>query len=338
MARNANTGGYMAESPTTHESMLGSPHSADHPRKKTDLLRRGPLRLLIVLMVSILAAETLVMLLLPRLPLPTGRWGIALDGLLLVCLAFPALYVFSFRPLAAHLAERERAERELEKSRIERLFSRKLIEVVEEERKRISRDLHDEVGQLVTSIKMESDLLTGLGNNNGTRELAMQDGIQRMLDELLDAIFRISFSLRPSMLDDLGLVPAIESLLEKFQEASGIQCEWECDLQDSNYLPEVRITVYRVLQEALTNVMRHARAPCVRVRLCEKAGKLKLAVKDSGHGFELSTVDAENCLGLAGMRERAKLAGGEFTISSSPGHGTRVELELPIQTCSEAPK
>jgi len=213
-------------------------------------------------------------------------------------------------------------------------ISRSLIEVMEEERRRISRDIHDELGQLATSIKMEVELLSDLGHDKAGLQTVC-DSIRKKLDELLDSVSRISFALRPSILDDLGLIPAVESFLEKFQKASGIQCEWECDVRNSEYLPEVRITIYRILQEALTNVTRHAQTSTVKVGLYDEDGKLTLVIEDRGRGFDPFTIDAGRCLGLAGMRERAELAGGKLTVLSGRGFGTKVRMELPIETQRE---
>jgi signal transduction histidine kinase len=292
-----------------------------------------PSHLLAVASLSIFVAELLVMLVLPLLP-PLGRGSQALlDSAVLVAMIFPALYFLSFRPMVSQLGECQLAEQKLEQSNTQvHLLSKRLLEALEEERKRISRELHDELGQYLTSIKMEADILQRYAEANDPRTQAVADSIQAKLDEALDTILRISFALRPSMLDDFGLVPAIESYLENFQEATGIACEWECGAEAVGVLPEVTTAVYRVLQEALTNVARHAATPGVEVRLSQEGEMLVLVVQDDGRGFDISTTGNDHSLGLIGMRERAELAGGILQIASRKGSGTRIEMAVPCKS------
>jgi hypothetical protein len=292
--------------------------------------QRRHVRLLAAVTLLIFVAETSVMLFLSALPPISLPIRALLDALMVVVLILPALYFFSFRPLISQLTKCQIAERQLEESNKQaHLLSGKLLKALEEERERISRDLHDEIAQFATSIKMELDLLYKLARSDNTRAKVILDGLQQRLDEMLDSMRRISFALRPTMLNDVGLVPTIESYLEQYQETSGIQCEWDCRLRNVECSPDVRITIYRVLQEALTNVMRHAEARSVRIALYQENGKLSLVVEDRGRGFDTTRVDSDRCLGLVGMTERAQLVQGKLAVFSRPGAGTRLEMEAP---------
>ncbi len=232
--------------------------------------------------------------------------------------------------IARDFTRKKKLESELEESKTEaRLLSKKLMEAQEEERRRISRDLHDELGQFVTSAKMHVDNLAAFMDRGRPEAQDVANGLHKRLDATLAAIRRISFSLRPSILDDLGLIPAIESYLEQFEQMTRIQCDWDCRAEDEDYPPEVKTALYRILQEALTNVARHAKANRVRVGLFQKDGKLVMTIEDAGCGFERSKIDAGQSLGLIGMRERANLVGGSLTVSSNIGLGTKIEAEVP---------
>jgi two-component system, NarL family, sensor histidine kinase UhpB len=181
----------------------------------------------------------------------------------------------------------------------------------EEERKRIARELHDEVGQVLTGVMLQLD-------DADAREAVRQS---------LDDVRRIARELRPEMLDDLGLLSALRALSNTAAH-QGLRVERQLDVGDLRLRPEVELAVYRVAQESLTNVMRHADANEVLVALQQVDGALRLVVRDDGRG--LPAGDGQAGAGIAGMSERALHLGGRLTVASSPGAGTEVRMDIPL--------
>jgi PAS domain S-box-containing protein len=198
----------------------------------------------------------------------------------------------------------------------------------EKERTAIARELHDELGQVLTALHMDavwlSERLRQTDPKAGDRALAMC----RLIDNTIDEVRGLATRLRPGVLDDLGLIDALEWYIMDFEKRSGIACVFK-----HGRVPNVdgigATAAYRIVQEALTNVTRHAGATQVKVSLQPEKGMLTLAVVDNGRGFNLQEIAAAECLGLAGMRERAGLLGGSLEIRSRPGQGTRVCFKLP---------
>lgn len=220
----------------------------------------------------------------------------------------------------AWLYEREKAGRE----RLQTL-SRQLLEVQESERRHLARELHDEVGQLLTGLRL-------LLSPNAETAQSRVEQAQAVADELLEKVRGLSFDLRPAALDELGLVPALLALFERYRDETGVLVNFKHQGVDRRFTPEVETTAYRIVQEALTNVARYAGAAGVNVRLWTVQGVLNLQVEDRGRGFDAEAVlAARQSSGLAGMRERATGVGGRLTIESSPGAGTQVMAELPFR-------
>ena len=192
-------------------------------------------------------------------------------------------------------------------------LTQQLLRAQEDERRRISRELHDEAGQVLTAVKIELDL-------EGRREASAMVG--RALAQVRD----ISNLLRPSELDDLGLVPAVRGLAEDFSKRTQVRVALEIDESLQSPSPEQQVVIYRVLQEALTNVARHARAKEVHVTLASNADQVVLRIEDDGQGFEHEPVPH---LGLLGMRERVAALGGSLVIEGVPGAGVRLAISLP---------
>jgi two-component system, NarL family, sensor histidine kinase UhpB len=157
------------------------------------------------------------------------------------------------------------------------------------------------------------------------------------VDSTVESIRRISEDLRPGMLDDLGLAAAIEHHVSKFAEQTGIACDLSMNREHFTLDDQVATALFRVLQESLTNVARHARASAVTVRLQELEGEMLLIVRDNGCGLPTPSVEKKKTYGLLGMHERVKLLGGALDISSAPGSGTRIEVSLPLETERPAP-
>jgi signal transduction histidine kinase len=213
----------------------------------------------------------------------------------------------------------------------ERLTRDSLSRVVaaqELERKRLARELHDETGQALTSI------LLGLKGLEETHDAETRREALRSLRELVSStlrdVRRLAVELRPSALDDFGLVAAVQRLAETFAEQTGIAVDVEARLDDARLPGEVETTLYRIVQEALTNVVKHARAGTVSVLLARKDGAAVAVIEDDGRGFDVDRAGDEG-LGLVGMRERIGLLGGRLAIESSAASGTTVVAEVPIR-------
>ena len=235
-------------------------------------------------------------------------------------------------PLAWYLALvgslRRAQQRQLRESEARlRALSSQLISSQEMERRGIARDLHDELGQIVTAVTLD------LQRAGQTPDAAKKDElVGRALSGascLLDRIQEISARVRPSMLDDLGLKDAVQSLVSEFERRTGVVAKGELHFAQERVPATVSENVYRVLQEALTNVSRHARASEVCVGLNVAADRLVLTVDDAGVGFDPETVDTKR-LGILGMRERAELLGGTFTLKAEPGKGTQIRVVIPL--------
>jgi signal transduction histidine kinase len=212
-----------------------------------------------------------------------------------------------------------------------RRASASLLRAAEGERQRIARELHDETGQMVTAIKLElAELERALaGTGRGT------DAVERAIDlanRALESIRATARGLRPTVLDDLGLVPAMRTLAEEFAGRTGVAVDLRTAPLPAPPAPEVEVALYRVLQEALTNVARHAGATRVDAFLAADAGELVLVVQDDGRGFDAARTlrPGNGGAGLAGMKERVVGAGGRFIVTSAPGRGVRLEARLPL--------
>jgi signal transduction histidine kinase len=216
-----------------------------------------------------------------------------------------------------------------------RAFSRQLVEVQEVERRHLARELHDEIGQALTAAKINLESAT-----EGWPEAApgrLQE-TTAILDRLLSQVRQISLDLRPLMLDDLGLVPALRSLLDQQGRRASVAVRFSAENIPENLDPEIQTTCFRIAQEAITNALRHANATQIDVDLRCENGKLRLLIRDNGIGFDVESVRAQTIgLGLIGIKERAALVGGRAKIISSPDKGTTIEVSLPLTLRARAP-
>jgi two-component system, NarL family, sensor histidine kinase UhpB len=225
------------------------------------------------------------------------------------------------------ITERAQERRELERSRGElRRLSANLVQAREDERRRIARELHDELGQRLTALKMELASL-GAQADGAARIAAMLD----MVDETVASVRRIATDLRPLMLDDLGLNAAIEWLAQSWAERMGIQVRLRLGAADADIGDAAAIALYRVVQEALTNIARHAGASLVRIGLAKRGGLLRLTVQDNGSGLSAASAYREGSHGLMGIRERAFMLGGELQIGNARGGGGRITVCVPLR-------
>ena len=234
----------------------------------------------------------------------------------------------SFNEMSDHLTDLLRELRNKEEART--LLLQKVIGAQEEERKRISRELHDQTGQTLTSLMMGLKCLEEQCPEGNRCRL---DELRETVRQTLENLHRLSVELRPALLDDMGLVAATERYVEQWRLVHRIDVEmhvrWLCQ---ARLLREVEVTSYRIMQEALTNVVKHASASHVSVLLACEAGKLSVIIEDDGKGFDVASIDKEAStrLGLFGMQERAQLVGGTLSIESSPSGGTTVYLRIPL--------
>ena len=229
------------------------------------------------------------------------------------------------------LDEGKRAEERLGKSR-ERLrnLTRSLQSLLEEERTRISREIHDELGQALTAMKMDLSLIRrSLGSDGFAEQSAKIQEIELAATRIIRTVRRIATDLRPGILDELGVVAAIKWMAKNFQNRTGIRCKVVVPGADRITDPARATAIFRIVQEALTNVMRHAAASQVNVSLKKKDDTLVVEVRDNGVGIQEGRIFDSTSLGLTGIRERVLLLGGEAAISGKPGEGTVVRVTLP---------
>ncbi len=236
-----------------------------------------------------------------------------------------------FTVILRDVTERVRVQEALRQSREDvRELSMAAHSIREQEKSRIARELHDELAQALTALKMDVSWLVDQVPS-GDKEIADRlTRMQALLDSTVAATRRISADLRPLMLDDLGLVPGIEWLVQNFTQRTGIPCELAIGASDLELQDPHATAVFRILQESLTNVARHAEASLVEVVIERSDACVTLSVRDNGRGFVAGSPRKPNSYGLLGVRERAHLLGGEARIDSTPGQGTTVEVRIPI--------
>jgi signal transduction histidine kinase len=232
----------------------------------------------------------------------------------------------------AWLFEQVRAGRERLQS-----LSRRLVDVQETERRFISRELHDHAGQTLTC------LILGLGalerEADEPQKVRTQIGeLKSVTHNVLKDLHRLAVSLRPASLDQLGLVPALEQLVGAFAQNSGMQIRFKAVgiCEDERLAHEVETTLYRITQEALTNVIRHAGAQRADVVLEHRDDTVLILVEDDGKGFDVEDAKMDGPLGLLGMQERAEMLGGTLTVESTEGKGTTLVVEVPYDNTNYA--
>ncbi|HSV82706.1 MAG TPA: PAS domain-containing sensor histidine kinase [Ramlibacter sp.] len=222
------------------------------------------------------------------------------------------------------VSERVRAQEELAS------LAAEASGVREQEKSRIARELHDELAQTLTALKMDAIWLRRHLQAQPEAALAKLDDVLAKLESAVASTRRIAADLRPLVLDDLGLVAAIEWLVQNFTQRSGVPCD--LDIDEALELREPYATaVFRMVQEALNNVAKHAGASHVQVRVARQGPALTLSVEDDGIGFRPADPRKPQSLGLVGLRERAHLLRGDVHVASAPGSGTRVQASIPLQ-------
>lgn len=234
-------------------------------------------------------------------------------------------------------ASKEHYGQLLEKSRLMqehlRRVSHRILSAQEEERKRISRELHDEIGQILTAINLKLATLKQQASVN-TTDLKKKIAVtQRLLERSMNTVHRFARELRPPVLDDLGLIPALHASMNAFTSRTHVLVRFTAFAAVEHLASDKRTVLYRVAQEALTNVAKHAQASQVKVTIQRAKGVVRMEISDNGKSFQVKRVLAArkvNRLGLVGMRERVEMVGGKFSVESAPDRGTTIRVEIPF--------
>jgi PAS domain S-box-containing protein len=233
--------------------------------------------------------------------------------------------------LVNDVTEKLKAEQMLKKSYEEiRMLASHLEHIRETERINIAREIHDELGQQLTVLKMDISWLHKKIDLKDQKTGQKMKDLLEMVDRTIRSVRKISSELRPSVLDDLGLVAALEWHSQEFEKRSGIKTNFKTDVDELTLPENITTGLFRIFQESLTNVARHAGAKWVHAELRRENGKLFLQIRDNGKGFDTKSIEKRKTLGILGMRERASLMGGEYHVESIPGKGTKIELIVPV--------
>ncbi len=263
----------------------------------------------------------------------TALWWLL--GIMGLCLALGlAVARFSLRHAARleqeslrRLEEVTQAKRDLQQ------LSARLLEIQEDERRRIARELHDEIGQTLTALRIEISRAQAAWKAGSPDTRDRLEEARLLAERTVDTVRNISLLLRPSLLDDLGLAPALQWQAEDFSRRSGIPCSFSEEGLEEALPDTLKTCVYRIVQEALNNCEKHAGATAVRVVVCQRDGELAVQVADNGRGFALDRYGnpaGSGGLGILGIRERLARLGGSLNLESGAGRGTRLEIRLPV--------
>lgn len=232
-----------------------------------------------------------------------------------------------FQNIARDITEEKRMQENL------RYYLQQITRAQEEERKRIARELHDDTAQVLGSLSRQLDNFVRKKHGLAPNEVLFLKDLQAQLNHGVQSVHRFTQALRPSLLDDLGLIPAVRSLAKDLQESDGIGTDLKVLGGERRFSPEVELLLFRIVQEALNNITRHAQASEAQVVVEFTEDRTKVTISDNGRGFELSgrvgDLPRSGKLGLAGMQERARLLGGTIEVKSTPGKGTTLIVEVP---------
>lgn len=231
-----------------------------------------------------------------------------------------------------NISERKKAEEEILEKNIQLKSLLHIAQTIREaERKTVAREIHDELGQQLTALKMDIDWVL---HKQITPNVIVSNKLQDMLkvsDKIINTVRRICSDLRPSIIDDLGMIAVIEWKANDFEEKTGIKCQFKSTIKERQFSKEYSINLYRILQESLTNIMRHANATFVNIVFSETEYDIVLEINDNGQGINEEKIKNSSRLGILGMKERASMLGGELTITRNASNGTCVKLILTKQ-------
>ncbi|MBC7867384.1 MAG: sensor histidine kinase, partial [Gloeobacteraceae cyanobacterium ES-bin-316] len=235
--------------------------------------------------------------------------------------------------LANDVTQKIMAEEALNKSHEQlRQLATHLEKVRETERTHIAREIHDELGQQLTGLKMDISWLNRKIKNQDVEVHAKISETIQLIDTTVKTVRRIATELRPSILDDLGLLAALEWQTEEFEKRFEIKSVFKSNVLEANVNADLATGIFRIYQECLTNVLRHSEAGQVKSFLQIKNDVLRLTITDDGKGFIAKDIANKKTLGLLGMKERTNLLGGSYEITSMPGEGTSVLITVPLNT------
>lgn len=207
-----------------------------------------------------------------------------------------------------------------------------IIKAQEEERRRVARDIHDGPAQLMANIVMRAEFCLKLMDVDHNKVREELQALQTLVRQSLQDVRKIIFDLRPMVLDDLGLVPAVKRYVEGFQGQYEIPVEVMVKGSPRRFSMAVEVALFRIVQECLSNIRKHARASHIMIKMEILPGKTNLVIKDNGIGFNLEQLKGnKECFGILGMRERTQILNGEFTVNSSPGQGTSINISIPVE-------
>ncbi len=235
------------------------------------------------------------------------------------------------RGIMIDITEKKKSEKILEE-RTEQLreLSSHLQNVREEERMNIAREIHDELGQQLTGLKMDiAWLMKKVGQEDQAIKSKFNDALI-LVDSTVKSIRRIATELRPSIIDDLGLNAALEWLVSEFTERLNVEIEYENNFDDKNVAPDIAIGLFRILQESLTNIAKHANASKIKISIIKEPDAIKLLIADNGIGFDSTTKPSQLSFGLLGIKERTHMLKGAHSIFTKPGKGTKIEIRIPL--------
>ena len=236
------------------------------------------------------------------------------------------------------VTDRKRAEDALQESENQlRRLSSQLLNVQEEERKRIARELHDSTGQSLAAIKFGAEnVLNQIDKHDKTAGAESLKTLISLVQQAAQEVRRIHTALRPSLLDDLGITSTISWFCREFENVyRGISIEKHIEIEENNVPKPLKIVIFRILQEALNNVAKYGKADLIRLSLVKKRTAVEIVIEDNGHGFDVQQAriqkGPQGGFGLTSMKERTELAGGTFSIESNPGAGTTIRASWPLQ-------
>jgi PAS domain S-box-containing protein len=234
--------------------------------------------------------------------------------------------------LVDDITEQKETERKLKESRNQlRSLAERLQMIREEERSVVSREIHDDLGQVLTALKMDISSLQNKSNIELSELIDRTDKMLELVNSSIQTVKRIATELRPGILDDLGLFSAIEWQVEEFQNRAKINCHLDIEGEIDFIDDEVSIAVFRIFQETLTNITRHSHATQTEIKILCSDNDLMMDVEDNGKGISIEALNSSMSLGIIGMRERVNILRGEFEIFGDPGKGTKVHIKIPLR-------
>ncbi len=238
---------------------------------------------------------------------------------------------YAIQGIGRDITEKKTAEETLRKSREQlRNLASHLQSIREEERTVVAREIHDELGQALTAIKMDLSWLNKRMPEKQDLLFKKTKSMSELIDSTIQTVQRISAELRPGLLDDIGILAAIEWQAEEFKKRTGVACELSVGSQDITLDSERSTAIFRIFQETLTNITRHANATKVKVNLLKKGNRLELKIKDNGKGISEEKISDSKSLGLVGIQERVHFLGGTITIKGIQGKGTTIAVSIPL--------